>query len=89
MALFDKKKLSMTSAPKAAMSSSAPKLAASPKTTMSAPKTTMSTPKAENCSPMDLMDRGKGKKKKKGCRGLSALPKTGGNKSVRKLNKRR
>jgi|688.fasta_scaffold927036_2 hypothetical protein len=88
MALFDKKKLSMTSAPKAAMSSSAPKLAAAPKTTMSAPKTTMST----MSSPMDMLDRGKGKKKKKGgsssgrsknkktgllgggCKGLGAMP---------------
>ena len=99
MALFNKPKALTTSAPKATMSSAAPKLMAAPKTTMTAPKTTMSAPKStmsapkttmsEMCSPTDLMDRGKGRRKKKGCRGLSALPKVGGGKSVRKLNKRR
>lgn len=73
MALFDKKKLATTSAPKAAMSASAPKLMAAPKTTMSAPKSTMSTTSA----PMDLMDRGKGRKKKGGSSGRSKSRKTG------------
>ena len=81
MALFDKKKLATTLAPKAAMSASAPKLAATtkayaaPKTTMSAPKTMMST----TSSPMDMLDRGKGKKKKKGgsSSGRSKSRKTG------------
>ncbi len=80
MALFDKKKLSMTSAPKAAMSSSAPKLMAAPKTTTSAPKTTFSAPKSTmstTSSPMDLMDRGKGRKKKGGSSGRSKNKKTG------------
>jgi len=87
MALFEKKKLATTSAPKAAMSSSAPKLAAAPKammsapkTTMSAPKTTMSAPKSTmstTSAPMDLMDRGKGRKKKGGSSGRSKSRKTG------------
>lgn len=65
MALFNKTKLATTSAPKATMSA--------PKTTMSAPKATMSPMSA----PMDLMDRGKGKKKKGGSSGRSRNKKTG------------